>query len=403
MAAPSDRMRKVLAINLLDAFTNTFVAALLPLLLISRGYSTTSIGLIFALLPLAFLAARLLFASIADQLSFRPFFVLNAAAAAGAYFLYGSPIPAVGYNVGRVFDGISQASIWAVNRSAAIVDRGKATAAHASATLIQYRQVSLGFGALAAGIVASYTSIENAIIFAGILECAALAIAFRLPALPSSGQAAPAKRIDWRKAFSALHPRGKPRMMWRNSAIMCMRVCAISFASLNFIIPVFLKASGHGLLDIGILMTAYFLSEVFVIRALKARSELKYAHAGLAVSLFAAGALLLAFPLSWVPLFVPLMLLGVGDGFATFEWEALIAAATNESPTLSADIGLMHVAPNLIQAAALITAGVLVSTAGYAPIFILAVVFYAAFVLFASRALGARHSGVLGRLRYQLD
>ena len=387
-------MNKILAINIVDAFCNTFVAALLPLLLAERGYSAAQVGLVFALMPLSFMVVRLALAATADQLTFKPFFCLNAAASAVAYALYALPFGAVGYNAGRIMDGTAQAAIWAVNRSAAIAQRGAATATHASATLIQYRQVALAGGALAAGAVATLATLPNAILFAALLEAATLAIALRLPSPPH-------KRVVFKQALASLDLRSKTRLLHKTALIMALRVCSLSLA-FSFTLPLFLKAEGNALFSIGLLLALYYSVQVLSINYFKKRGVIKLHYSLAAITIFSTGVALLVLA-PQLPLFLPLVLMAIGDGFAAFVWEALIANATEKSATISSDIGLIHIPANIAQAIALVAAGVIVSNYGYSPSFVLAIPFFILFLLTANQALGVTSgSGIARRIRYSI-
>jgi hypothetical protein len=71
-------LRRLISVNVLDAFITEAYNLVIPLLLVERKIDLATIGLIFSILPLVFVISRFLFAAFADSLGLRSFFNLNA-------------------------------------------------------------------------------------------------------------------------------------------------------------------------------------------------------------------------------------------------------------------------------------------------------------------------------------
>jgi len=69
-------MKRIAAITFLNYFVTGGLALIIPLLLLERNVNLAEIGFVLSILPLVFLFVRLLFAALADQVGWAPFFVL---------------------------------------------------------------------------------------------------------------------------------------------------------------------------------------------------------------------------------------------------------------------------------------------------------------------------------------
>lgn len=376
-------MRRILAINIIDAFCNVYVATLLPLLLLEKKLSIDSIGIVFAVMPIAYTIIRLIFALFADQLSFKPFFLLNGAASLVAYAVYFASTTPFGYAGGRFFDAVSQGAIWSVNRTAAIAERGNKTVAQASATLVEYRHFSLAIGTLAAGVIASISSISNAFLAVIVLEVIVVVIALTLP----SGSK---QTIALNKAASLLDWRKKDGVFKKVSFTMSVRAAAGAFA-LSFTLPLLLNAKSYSFVEIGLLLALLYAVQAIVIKLAKKTNTIRSVELSFAAACFAAGCILLAF-FPTAPAITAIILLGVGEGASMFVWESLIAKATQGSSHPSGDIGIVHILPNFFNAIGLLAAGFVVAYAGYAASFVMAALLFAAYMLLAGNILADKQT-----------
>jgi MFS family permease len=71
-------MRKLIILNVFDAFISGAYMLIIPLLLIKRNISLSIIGFIFSIFPVVFLVSRLIFASAAEKVGYKKFFNINA-------------------------------------------------------------------------------------------------------------------------------------------------------------------------------------------------------------------------------------------------------------------------------------------------------------------------------------
>jgi len=113
------QMKRVAAITFLNYFVTGGLTLAIPLLLLERNVNLAEIGLVISVLPLVFLFVRLLFAALADQLGWAPFFILlnwpGTFFSTTIYFLANSTFA---FLLGKIVEAVKESSYWAVNRTA---------------------------------------------------------------------------------------------------------------------------------------------------------------------------------------------------------------------------------------------------------------------------------------------
>lgn len=81
-------MRRLVAVNVLDAFICGAYTLTIPLLLVEHKIDIATIGVVFSAFPVTCVACRMLFASTADTVGLRKFFNLNALGSLASVVLY---------------------------------------------------------------------------------------------------------------------------------------------------------------------------------------------------------------------------------------------------------------------------------------------------------------------------
>lgn len=352
-------MLKFRAFNAMDAFISAALAVLVPLALESRGVSIVEIGGIVALMPIVFTLSRTLFASLADGIGTKPFFMLNAATNTAAAFLYMNASSASAYLSGRFLEGVRGGSIWAVNRLEALELSVERRIEKEFARLAGLRSFCFALGTMGAGFIAEKIGFEGAFFGMGILGAAAFALSMTI----GSGTF---KTEPLHLILARLDIRKKSAKMWRAAACMVPAMSATTLP-LSFLLPLYLDSRGLGYEQIGVAIALYYLVDAsatqFALRVRNMRDNAAYA-----AFFFCAG--VAALVATDVP-YAGVVLLAMGDGFCAVVWEALIVHGSRGSKNSATDIGLMHIPAHFVTAMLLVAAGVIVGAFGFPAAFML--------------------------------
>ncbi len=363
-------MRRVTAINSLDMFIASALAVLVPMLLLARNVSVSEIGLVISALPLVFLFARMLFAAVADQAGFRSFFVLDWLAQLASILIYIFAATPIAFLFGKVAEGVRASAFWAVNRTA-IFYYAEGREARAAIKLYLIRTASSAVGTALVGVVAAFFGLQYALIFLlgiGLLQ--------GFPAITMRPY--PKARFSVRKTLSLLLPFKKGRRFWLTAAALSLYPLA-TYSIFYLIAPVYMRLNlGMGYDGIGYVIAAYYL-----LCALATWVAMRYRTpfgrvALLQALLFATGCVLIALTNS--SLFIPFfLLLSLGDGLSGMLFEAVIAKATKGKPSISTDIGFLHIPYRMAEFASVIFAGFAFQYLGYPVVFGLSALSFAAY------------------------
>jgi len=363
-------MRRLTAINFLDAFIASALAILVPLILLTRNVSVSEIGLILSALPLVFLFARMLFSAIADQAGYKPFFIIDWLAQAlsiGIYFFAASPIA---FLFGKMSEGVRASAFWAVVRTATFsVAKGRER--EAATRLSGFRTAGAAVGTALAGIFAAFFGLHYALVM-----LAAVALLQGFPALTLRGNGS--GRFTVKKTASLLMPFGKGKAFWLTALAMGLYALA-SYPIFYLVAPVLMRLDlGLGYDSIGYVVAAYYLLNTLGTFA-GMRLRLSFTKVALLqAAIYSLAASLIA--LTGSSLFVPLFLImALGEGFSLVMFEGVIAKATKGKPSVSTDIGFLHVPFRIAEFISVIFAGFAFQYLGYPVIFAIAAFSFAAY------------------------
>lgn len=151
-----NRTKIAVLIQFLNSFIGGVLFIALPLLMKEREIGYVTIGLIFSCLPIIFQSTRMLFAIVSDFLGRKLFFVMNGflnIASGSVYYLAYTPLQ---FLLGKVTEGTTSASLWAVNRAFLLEESGRKRKA-----LVQLRTsvyASMAVGILLAGFLITWFS-----------------------------------------------------------------------------------------------------------------------------------------------------------------------------------------------------------------------------------------------------
>ncbi len=373
-------MRKLQAINFIDAIIEASVIIVIPLLLVSRNVDVASIGLILAASPFAFLVFRLLFASLSDIMGIRKFFLLNSlsnAISTVAYLVASNPL---GYSIGKIFEGSASASIWAVNRTAIRNLSKERDLAVDSAKVNGFRIFAYFAATLLIGYMLQLLSFESALVLLTVFGVANLFVSLTLK------EASFTRRPSLRRVLSQLDVRKKPGILLKCSLVMSLATLAGS-SLYRLVLPLHLAAQGFDYGMIGAIIAFQWLARGFsIFYALNKFSVSRLVYLGALLVAFSLAALPFAPPLLAFPL---LMLFGLGMGSVEIMWEKMISHSIHGSKTVGSDIGIIHVLPSLASVISLGAGGFLIGWFGFAPLFVITAALYAAYLLLGLRMLNS--------------
>jgi len=369
--------RNITAINFLDAFCSSGLAAIVPLLLLARGVEISDIGLILSALPLVFLFARMLFAALGDQVGFKPFFVIDWLAQCSAAAIYLAAASPLGFLFGKIAEGIRASAFWAVVRTA-IFYYAKGKESEEAVRLSVIRTAGSAAGTAVVGITASLFGLTHSLF---LLLAAALIQG--IPALML--QPGLNGMFGVRKTISLLSPFGKGKQFWLASLALGLYALAV-YPIFTLIAPIVMRRDlGMGYDSIGYVIAAYYLLNTLGTHA-AVRIPLNRLSV-LQTIAFCTGALAIACTGS-APLFVPFFLLiALGDGLSLLFFEAVIAHTTRGKPTVSTDIGFLHVPFRMAEFISVICAGFAFQYLGYHIVFVVSALAFTAYSLLAWRIL----------------
>lgn len=370
-------MRKLAAINFLDAFIFSGFQLILPLLLVARGLDLVTIGLVFAAMPIVFLTVRLLFASLADQAGVKNFFYANGLFSALASMLYLTAASPLLFAFGKIAEGAKSSSFWAVNRTAAIQE-SNSNAEKNSTLLSAVRAFAFSTGMIVSGAIIAAYSFETALY---IMLAASTAIFFVTFFTKNSGAR---EKPTLSKTLSQLDPRKKHAGFWL-AAISNALFDAPVYAIMPFTLLLFMKTQlnfGYG--QIGLLLAAYYAVQALAtFAAVKMRANPETLAIAFALLFIPTT---LAIPFSDGNAFIALFFaasFACGLGAKTFE--TIIIQNTKNSKTISVDIGLFHVPPRAYEFAFFALAGLLITQFGFQSIFTITAASAAAYALLSTR------------------
>jgi predicted MFS family arabinose efflux permease len=360
-------LRRLLSVNVLDAFISGAYTLTVPLLLVERNIDLATIGLVFSVFPLVFVISRLFFSASADSLGLRKFFNLNAISNFASVILYYLSSSSASYALAKGVQGVKDASLWAVNRNAAYEIAGNQNADVAS-RVIFVRALPMALGAIASGFLIFWVGFTPVFIILAFLSALILVPARMLQI------GAKEEKARFLEVLRKLDPRSVNKPVWNASIVMSFYFIASSLA-IGFVLPIFLRSAGFDYWAIGILLAAYNGLGVLLL-LLTARTVLTLKKAVIVQSLLYLPAAL-AIPLSkgWLVIaFIVTMAIADWTSYMTMEY--IVVNAIRGCENTATAIGYLFTPGQLATMAGFILAGLLIERYGYIAPFWAAGVFF---------------------------
>ena len=360
-------MRRLLLVNLLDAFIAGAYTLMIPLLLVERNMNITTIGLVFSVLPLIFVVSRLFFAASADSLGFRKFFNLNAAGNFVSVVLYSLSSSSTSYALARGVQGVKEASLWAVNRNAAYEIAGDQNADVAS-RIIFVRALPLALGAIASGFLIFWVGFTPVFIILAFLS-----VLIFVPAsmLRIGGKE---KESILFEVIKKLDPTSVSKTVWSASIVMCFYFLASSL-TIGFVLPIFLRSRGLGYWEIGILLAAYnALGALLLLLTTQKVLTVKNAIIVQAL-LYLPAALIIPLSEGWL-MTAMIVLMAIAEWTSYMTMESVVVNAVRGCENTATAISFLFTPGQLATMVGFVLAGLLVEMYGYTAPFWVAGMFF---------------------------
>lgn len=353
-----NQIRSAFTIQAINTFVTGVIYVLLPLLMLDKGISIESIGLIFAALPLVMQANRLLFGIVSDFIGRKKFFWLNGLMNLSFLSVYYFATTPLGFLLGKIGEGIRNASLWSVNR-AYIMDHAK----EKEKAIVKMRGISSIFnalGTLLAGFLLTMLFYDKTLI---LLLCVSVLIFPNVLMLKERRK----RKLEMRSILGALDFRHKSKK-FKNFMVIFFLI-GLSFGFIvGYILPLFLRTAEMKVENIGLLLGVRTLFNGIILYIFHSiwSGRRKIIVGGLLTSLLIA-----LIPFSTYTL-LPLLIvsLGIVSGISDAGYETIFASITDYD-TLGRDIGILmigiHVGITISQA----VSGFIITAFGFKAIFLI--------------------------------
>ena len=347
--------KKAFIIQGIHSFVSGVLTILLPFLMLEREIDIISIGLIYSILPIIFQLTRLGFAVLSDFIGRKIFFVLNGISRILHTIIYYFAFSPLEFIFGKIAEGMSEASLWAVNRAFVLEHTKKKW--ESLVEMRVFESVSEAFGILVAGFLMSILLYSNTLIF-----CMFISLLSLFPSLKI--HEAKKKKLKIEKFFQVLkiNKRGK----FFKSALILFFILGLSLGLVAYyVFPLFLKENGYSSEAVGIIVgvqtliagiSLHYFIKIFSFKRIILYGAIIYfiLIISLSISNFLAGLILI--------------LLGFGYGFVVAGIEAIFSKSTNHF-AYGTDIGLLMTTFHLARTLSLAISGFIISLYGFSILF----------------------------------
>lgn len=372
-------MKRVFAIAFLNFFVSGALTLLIPLMLLTRGVNLADIGIILSVLPLVFLATRLLFAAVADQIGWCHIFLLinwPASLISTAIYYVAAALPT--FFAGKIVEGLKESSYWAVSRTATFHLSPK-RAGNEATKINAVIWLATAVGGATAGIGIAYLGFSLTIALLTVVSAAIVIPAGLL--WKTNKKTTPPSTSH---VLSKLNPKGKGKLFWLVSATLMFNSLS-TYPLVTLLLPVFMDQQlGYSYVMIGALFMFYnIIASATAVLALKlplnSKRAVLQAVTGLTATVLLASS----------GLFFPALLFALAfvRGLSIAFFEHIVVKAVRNSENVSADVGLLHVPMRFAEFFSLLLAGFAVQAIGYAPVFALTGVSFVIFSIMSYRLL----------------
>ena len=357
------QVRIVIFIQVLNSFVSGVLGVALPLMMKERNIDIITIGLVFASLPMIFQLGRMFFATVSDFWGEKLFFVLNGFLGVISTFIYYLAYTPLGFLFGKVAEGSSAGSLWAVNR-AFLLEKSEG-----KWRILVYLRTTVYASYAVGSLFAGFLIVS--LFYEGTLMLCALVGAFVVPlALLLVGGRK--KKFSVVKALHLLDFRKKKKVFKMFLILFFVMGLSFGFRS-GFVFPLFLSINGFDAEVIGVLIGLQVLLAGLFSYLFAKRSEIKKLILVSGV-LYTVMFILLGFSTS-VLAGILAVVYGAVEGLLSVGQEGILSRITSEG-SYGTDIGLLMMGLHSGNTLSLALSGFLISSWGFsAPFFMSALIF----------------------------
>jgi predicted MFS family arabinose efflux permease len=351
-------MRRLIAINVLDAFIQGVYAWIIPVMLIERDINLTTIGIVFSAYPIVFLTSRLLFASVADSIGLKRIFQMNALGSLTSVLLYATSLSPLSYATAKASQSIKDSSLWAVNRNATYEIASNGNPQMAAATVLFIRALAIAVGAIVSSLLVFWIGFQGVFVLLAVLATSMFVPASMLDINPQRS------KLTLTGILKKLDPRSMPQRLWQISFVMSLSTIASTLIT-SYILPIFLRSKGFAYWEIGVTSAMYTgIGALLIPITLRGIGSVK--HTILIQSLLYLPAAIFI-PISQSSATISLiMMMALGEATSYIIWESLVRDAAQGCDNMATAIALAHFPSNLIQIPVFVSTGFLTENYSYA-------------------------------------
>lgn len=349
-------------INFLQALIYSALSVMLPLYLLEKNFKIEDIGLLFAILPIVFLLARTLLASLADVIGTASTFKLHALAAVGSISAYMLPLSFPTFALGKILEGVRQSSFWAVIRTEIYSNSEKGKENHFASLMLGVRYVGDLFGKLLIAVLLVYLSFYNSLLALLILSLALVCLNFQIKN-PKIKQ-----KLNLNKSLNQILKK-RTWDFWKNSIIISLISVQDALSSSGFVLPIYFSTIlNMSYFEIGFALAVYSL---FYSLAVLATVKFNISFKLTAILSILLGSVPLIF-LSYFDkstIFLFLAVISAGAGFMGHLFEGVLVRLSKNSKFVSTDIAIAHIPIRIVEFLSLASFGFLIVSFGYSSVF----------------------------------
>lgn len=356
-----EKIKNILFIQGIYAFTSGVLYIVLPLVMIDRNISIVTMGLIFGILPITFQILRILFATISDHFGRKNFLLLNGISTAVSSIIYYFAYSPLQFLAGKLTEVVKDSSIWAINRPA-VMDHSK-DKMHGLILLRVYDEIFSSAGVLISGFLISYLLFSNTLLFVFAIGLILIPLSFLMKDQKTN-------EGSFKKAFSSMNFLKKSSTFKKFMIFYLIMGLSDGFSQ-AYIFPLFLSQNSFTPELIGVILGMQGIITGFSIYIFRKISIRKILILGLSYPI-----LLFILPLfSNGALSILVLLLGVTTGLTICFSEGVVSLASNKK-SYGSDTGTLFLGYNLARTVNLSLSGLLISSYGFFTLFSLSAIFY---------------------------
>jgi len=364
-------LNRLLIVHMLYSFVAAALAVLVPLYLLEMDVDIAWIGVILSFGPISFLVVRIFLASIADDIGTKAiaaFYSISNLFAIAIYLLFIAPLT---FALATFAEGVRASGFWAIARTEVFEFNGDHNPGETLARFSNMRQLADGLGRLCVGLLIAFVAFQGALYF-----LLALSVVLLILALKSNERSVGGMKMDSHLIKRIFKPR--PASFWY-STILQMLIWLPYNMLFGFLLPLYLNSTlKMGYAEIGVTLALLSLAtagSALLFMKMNLSKRLLLFLTALSVPA------LIAFPLLGVQGLALFAILAIGMGCGNIIGEYILVDQVYRSKDVSTDIGVLYAPLKIAEFLFLLIGGMVIGTAGFAPLFFISALSLGLFVI----------------------